>query len=64
MADRLTEDQIAEFKEIFTLFDKDADGVVSLADLKKVLEAMGQNPSDEELKEMIEEVDADSNENI
>eukprot|EP00985_Skeletonema_marinoi_P021409 scaffold13131_cov107-Skeletonema_marinoi.AAC.6 len=29
MADQLTEEQIAEFKEAFSLFDKDGDGVVS-----------------------------------
>ena len=27
MADQLTEEQIAEFKEAFSLFDKDGDGV-------------------------------------
>jgi len=26
MADQLTEEQIAEFKEAFSLFDKDGDG--------------------------------------
>jgi Ca2+-binding EF-hand superfamily protein len=26
MADQLTDDQIAEFKEAFSLFDKDGDG--------------------------------------
>jgi hypothetical protein len=28
MADQLTDDQIAEFKEAFSLFDKDGDGKV------------------------------------
>jgi hypothetical protein len=28
MADQLTDDQIAEFKEAFSLFDKDGDGTV------------------------------------
>ena len=27
MADQLTDDQIAEFKEAFSLFDKDGDGI-------------------------------------
>jgi hypothetical protein len=27
MADQLSDDQIAEFKEAFTLFDKDGDGI-------------------------------------
>jgi len=29
MADQLTEEQIAEFKEAFSLFDKDGDGMLS-----------------------------------
>jgi calmodulin len=29
MADQLTEEQIAEFKEAFSLFDKDGDGKFS-----------------------------------
>jgi hypothetical protein len=29
MADQLTDDQISEFKEAFSLFDKDGDGLVS-----------------------------------
>ena len=30
MADQLTDDQISEFKEAFSLFDKDGDGTFSL----------------------------------
>ena len=29
MADQLTDDQISEFKEAFSLFDKDGDGISS-----------------------------------
>lgn len=29
MADQLTDDQISEFKEAFSLFDKDGDGFIS-----------------------------------
>ncbi|KAE9462093.1 hypothetical protein C3L33_06009, partial [Rhododendron williamsianum] len=29
MADQLTDDQISEFKEAFSLFDKDGDGQIS-----------------------------------
>jgi Ca2+-binding EF-hand superfamily protein len=29
MADQLTDEQISEFKEAFSLFDKDGDGIVS-----------------------------------
>lgn len=33
MADKLTEDQISEFKEVFTMFQKDGDGTIASADL-------------------------------
>lgn len=36
MADQLTDEQISEFKEAFSLFDKDGDGLFSLS-LSQVL---------------------------
>ena len=33
MAEKLTEDQISEFKEVFTMFQKDGDGTIASADL-------------------------------
>jgi Ca2+-binding EF-hand superfamily protein len=37
MADQLTDDQIAEFKEAFSLFDKDGDGISTLISLPPFL---------------------------
>jgi Ca2+-binding EF-hand superfamily protein len=47
------------YKDAFGLFDKDGDGVISTWELKSVLRALGQNPSKEELAEMIQEADLD-----
>ena len=33
MADQLTEEQIAKFKEAFLLFDKDGDGTITTKEL-------------------------------
>lgn len=33
MADKLTEEQVQEFKEAFSLFDKDGDGTISTKEL-------------------------------
>ncbi|KAK1571049.1 hypothetical protein Q3G72_011165 [Acer saccharum] len=33
MADQLTDDQISEFKETFSLFDKDGDGCITTKEL-------------------------------
>ena len=37
MAEKLTEDQIAEFKEAFSLFDKDGDGTITTKELGTVM---------------------------
>ena len=55
----ITEEQIAEFKETFCLFDKDGDGTITTKDLGNVMRSLGQNPTEAELQEMINEVDAD-----
>eukprot|EP00008_Paramoeba_atlantica_P006448 CAMPEP_0201498216 /NCGR_PEP_ID=MMETSP0151_2-20130828/69987_1 /ASSEMBLY_ACC=CAM_ASM_000257 /TAXON_ID=200890 /ORGANISM="Paramoeba atlantica, Strain 621/1 / CCAP 1560/9" /LENGTH=149 /DNA_ID=CAMNT_0047889641 /DNA_START=45 /DNA_END=494 /DNA_ORIENTATION=- len=59
MAESITHDQIAEFKEAFSLFDKDGDGIISTKDLGSVLRAVGQNLAEEELQDMIKEIDHD-----
>nr|ABI14434.1 calmodulin-like protein [Karlodinium veneficum] len=59
MADQLIEEQIAEFKETFSLFDEDKDGRLSVAELGKMLNSLGQNPTDIDLASMVQDVDAE-----
>merc|ERR1719231_1654195 len=61
LADQLTEEQIAEFKEAFSLFDKNGDGTITTQELGTVMRSLGQNPTEAELQDMINEVDADGN---
>ena len=61
MADQLIEEQIAEFKEAFSLFDTDGDGTVTTEELGTVMRSLGQNPTEAELEDVINEVDADGN---
>ncbi|TPX38676.1 hypothetical protein SeLEV6574_g07695 [Synchytrium endobioticum] len=61
MADQLTDEQIAEFKEVFSLFDKNGDGTIATKDLGIVMRSLGQNPTKAELGEMVKEVDANGN---
>jgi len=56
MADQYSEEQIAEFKEAFSLFDKDGDGTIDSEELGTVLRSLGNQPTDEEVEDMIREV--------
>merc|ERR1711997_1046624 len=51
----------AEFKEAFDEFDKDKSGTISPEELLGVLRAMGQNPTEDELLNLVLEVDIDGN---
>lgn len=57
MVDTLNEEKLAEIKEIFTLFDKDSDGLVSTQHLALMIRGLNQNPTEAEVQNMIYEVD-------
>ena len=59
MADQLTEEQIAEFKEAFSLFDKDGDGTITTKELGTVMRSLGQNPTEAELQDLVSQEEAD-----
>jgi calmodulin len=59
MAKTFSKEELAKFKEQFSLFDEDGDGTVNTKELGTVLRALGQNPTKQEIQEMINEVDDD-----
>ncbi|XP_077987608.1 calmodulin-like [Glandiceps talaboti] len=61
MSSGLSDEDIAEFWEAFSLFDKNGDGTISIWELGTVMRSLGQNPTDEELQDMIKGVDEDGN---
>lgn len=47
--------QIQEFKEAFSLIDQNRDGFIDIEDLKDMYASLGRQPSDKELKAMLDE---------
>ena len=51
--------ELAELRAAFELFDKDKSGTIDKAELGALMQSLGQAPTEEELLDMINEVDAD-----
>lgn len=50
---------IAEYQKAFAMFDKDGDGTISTKELGVAMRSLGQNPSEQELLDIINCVDID-----
>lgn len=55
----LTDEQKADIKEAFDLFDTEGTGIIDTKELKVAIRALGFEPKKEEIKRMIAEVDKD-----
>ena len=64
LLDDLTEYQIAEYKEAFQILDKHGEGAISSKELGTIMRSLGLNPSDEDLKEIIDSFDNEKNNNL
>lgn len=60
----LTDEELAEFKEIFDLVDEDKGGSISREELKKLMITLRLKPTEEELDAMMKEVDSDGSGDI
>merc|ERR1712125_65992 len=58
---QLTDDQLDEIREAFSLFDADASGMIDVRELKAAMRALGFEVKNEELKKMVTDVDHDGN---
>jgi len=54
MADCLTEEQIAEFKEAFLRVDKDGDGTITTKELSRLFQSLGQNRTEEDVLNLVD----------
>lgn len=57
MVDKLTPEQIERFKGAFNLFDKDGDGTIKSKEVGTVMRALGLNPTESEVVDLLNEVD-------
>ena len=48
-----------EYKKAFDVYDKDKDEKINLTELENIMKSIGQNPSESELQDMINEIDID-----
>ena len=56
---KLKDNQLDEFRECFNAFDEDGGGSIDKNELKELMLSVGQNPTDDDLAEMIRIADAD-----
>lgn len=57
---RLSYDQQRrEYTQAFEIFDKNKDGLISRQELKTIMRSLGQNPTDDDIEEMLLNVNRD-----
>ncbi|XP_046853451.1 calmodulin-alpha-like [Xenia sp. Carnegie-2017] len=61
MEDKLTEEQIEEYRDAFRFFDKDESGYITTKELGSIMRSLGQNPTEVELQVIMNTVDFDGN---
>ncbi|KAL4237663.1 Calmodulin-2 [Mactra antiquata] len=59
--DELTEEQIAELKESFSMFDKNGNGTIVSKELGTVMRSLGLSPTEADIKELLTKDGRDGN---
>merc|ERR1711892_24822 len=57
----LTEEELQEYRDIFSFFDRDGGGSITTVELGQVMRTFGWTPTEGELQELIGEIDQDGN---
>ena len=61
MTQHLSKEELAEFREIFNLVDRDGGGTITKEELGELMDTLGIDATPEEIDLMINEIDQDSN---
>lgn len=56
----MTEEQLAMYKVAFARFDKDGDGIITLEELRQIVEELGHTANESELTALMQEMDTDN----
>lgn len=57
--DAISEEEHAELKETFNLFDRDNDGYLTVKELGEAMRAMAQHPTEQEVKDLARKSEGD-----
>ena len=58
-SEELSDKEISVYKKTFDVFDRNKSGKITKKELKKSMRLLGQNPTKDEIEDMIKEVDTD-----
>ena len=61
MIDDVPKSRLIYYRNAFDMFDKKKIGIITLKELSNVIRSLNLDPTEEEIKEMIDEVDLDGN---
>ena len=57
MKDQISEEQKADYLDAFNMFDNNRDGTITTEKLRSLMRKLNQNPTEDDLKDMISVVD-------
>ncbi|XP_066297709.1 calmodulin-like isoform X1 [Branchiostoma lanceolatum] len=58
-SDKMSEEEIQEWRDAFDVFDRDRDGAISAKELGSAMRSLGMDPTEFEIQELLNEVDTD-----
>ncbi|MBD3254165.1 MAG: hypothetical protein GF383_03690 [Candidatus Lokiarchaeota archaeon] len=64
MTGKIEDDELHKMRRLFSMCDKDGSGAITLNELSSVLKELGYNYSNEKLKQMVQDVDKNFDDQI
>ncbi|CAF0845688.1 unnamed protein product [Rotaria sp. Silwood1] len=62
--EKFTDEQLAEFRELFDMFDKDNQEMLTLQTLVSVMKTVGHSPTESDMIDLMREIDIDNSSTI